>query len=123
LVIVEVTAWQRLYRTREVVGMMMFGHGGHSAVWQVGFMAIVMIVVLGLLVWAAYALIGSANRASNHERHEDHPRRTLYQRLAAGEIDGDEYRRRCDVMADENRTTVESRRRSSASSLQSSEGD
>jgi uncharacterized membrane protein len=103
--------------------MMMFGHGGHWAIWQVGFMAIVMIVVLGLLVWAAYALIGSANRGSNHEGHDDHPRPTLYQRLAAGEIDGDEYRRRCDVMADENRTSVEGRRQSSARSLRSPEGD
>lgn len=123
MVIVEVAAWQRLYRTREVVGMMMFGHGGHWAIWQMGFTAIMMIVVVGLLVWVAYALIGSANRGSNHERPDDHPRRTLYQRLAAGEIDGDEYRRSCDVMADENRTSVESRRQSSARSLWSPEGD
>jgi uncharacterized membrane protein len=85
---------------------MMFGHGGHWAIWQLGFMGIVMIAVLGLLVLAAYVLMRNANRGSNHEEREDHPRRTLCQRLADGEIDGDEYKRLCDLMADQDRASV-----------------
>ena len=74
--------------------------------WQVGFTGVVMIAVLGLLVWAAYALIASANRGSNPEECGDDVRRTLYQRLANGEIDGDEYVRFCNLIADQNRVSV-----------------
>jgi uncharacterized membrane protein len=105
-----------------VVGMITFGHGGHWAVWQMGFVAIMMIVVLGLLVWATYALMESVSRGSDHGR-EHHSRRTLYQRLALGEIDGDEYRRRCDLLAQENRTSMGGRRRSSAGFQRSPEAD
>jgi uncharacterized membrane protein len=88
------------------MGMMMFGHGNHWAVWQVAVMGIVMIAVLGLLVWAAYALIRNVNRGSNSEEHRDHARRTLDQRLANGEIDEQEYKRLCDLIAGENRVSV-----------------
>jgi uncharacterized membrane protein len=79
--------------------MMMFGHGGHWAAWQVGFMGIVMIVVLGLLAWAAFALIRIAHRAPNSVEPVGQARQTLDRRLANGEIDAEEYRRLCDLIA------------------------
>jgi uncharacterized membrane protein len=95
-----------LTTSKEEVGMMMFGHGGHWAVWQVGAMGIVMIAVLGLLVWAAYTLIRNANQGSNREERRDDPRRTLDERLANGEIDEEEYKRLCSLIAGENRVPV-----------------
>jgi len=86
--------------------MMMFGYGGHWAGWQVAFMVIVMIAVLGLLVWAAYALIRNANRGSNPEQRRDHARMTLDERLANGEIDEGEYKHLCGLIAGENRVSV-----------------
>jgi uncharacterized membrane protein len=103
--------------------MMMFGHGGHWGIWQVGFMGIVMIAVLGLLLWATYVLVGYANRGSNRQDREDHPRRSLYQRLGDGEIDEDEYRRLCDLLADENRTSAGGRRQGSGGFPRSPEED
>jgi len=85
---------------------MMSGYGSHWAVWQVAVMGIVMIGVLGLLVLAAYALIRNANRGSNREERGDNARRTLDQRLANGEIDEEEYKRLCGLIAGENRATV-----------------
>ena len=88
------------------MGMMMFGHENHWAVWQVAFMGIVMIAALGLLVWAAYALTRNANRGSKRDERREHARRTLDQRLANGEIDEQEYKRLCDLIAGENRVSV-----------------
>jgi len=85
---------------------MMFWYGDHWAAWQVAFMGVVMIAVIGLLVLAFYTLIKSSNRAPDHEERGDDARRTLDQRLAKGEIDPDEYRRLCDLIAGKERTSV-----------------
>ena len=45
---------------------MMFWYGGHWAWWQGGLMWIGMIVVWGLLIWGAYALITNLTRKPPH---------------------------------------------------------
>jgi putative membrane protein len=74
--------------------VMMFGHGygGGWPVWEIAFMWIVMIAILGLLAGGIYALAGGSRRRHNElgEGAED-PAQILDERLARGEIDADEY--------------------------------
>ena len=59
-----------------------------------------MIVFLGVLVWAGYALIANAARKpGGAEGHGRDPRRILDERLARGEIDTTEYQRLRDLIA------------------------
>jgi uncharacterized membrane protein len=85
---------------------MMFGYGNHWAAWQVAFMGIVMIAVIGLLVWAFYTLMSNSNRTPDPEEKDDDARRTLDQRVAKGEIDPHEYMHLCDLIARKERTSV-----------------
>ena len=60
--------------------------------------------VLGLLIWAIYALVTSATRRTgpgpqDGEQRGDDARRILDERLARGEIDTEEYRRLRDALA------------------------
>jgi putative membrane protein len=84
--------------------VMMFWNGGGWPFWEVALMWVGMIAFGGLLIWAAYALITSATRrprpsSGSREHRGDDARCILDQRLARGEIDADEYRRLCDVLA------------------------
>ena len=79
---------------------MMFWYGGHWAFWQVGLMWVGMLLFWALLIWAVYALVTNGTR-SRRPRDEDggEARRILAERLARGEIDGEEYRRLRDLIA------------------------
>jgi len=82
----------------------MFWYGGHWPFWEVALMWAGMIVFWGLLIWAVYALVTNATRrpgaeARDREHRGDDAQRILDERLARGEIDVDEYRRLCDVLA------------------------
>jgi len=84
--------------------VMMFWNGGGWPFWEVALMWVGMIAFWGLLIWAAYALITSATRRPGPQtRGGEHrgvdARHILDERLARGEIDTDEYRRRRDVLA------------------------
>jgi putative membrane protein len=84
--------------------VMMFWYGGGWAWWQAGLMWVAVIVFLGLLIWAIYALAtGATRRPGSRARGEGPPgddaRRILDERLARGEIDTDEYRRLRDALA------------------------
>lgn len=77
---------------------MMFWYGGGWPFWEVSLMWVGMIAFWGLLIWAIYALVTSANRrpgaeTPGEEQRGDDAQRILDQRLARGEIDTDEYRR------------------------------
>lgn len=77
--------------------VMMFWYGGHWAWWQGGLMWLGMIVLWGLLIWGAYALITNLTRKPGAPDSDD-ALRILDQRLARGEIDGDEYQRLRDLI-------------------------
>ena len=88
---------------------MMFGYGSNWAFWEVALMWVGMIAFWSLLIWAVYSLIASASRKPDHEHHvhdDNQARRILDQRLAKGEIDSEEYRRVCDLIAHDDRTPV-----------------
>jgi uncharacterized membrane protein len=77
--------------------VMMFGYGGGGSwpVWEVALMWVGMIAVLGLLIWAGYALVAGSSRRRGGEPGEvtGSPRQILGERLARGEIDVAEYQR------------------------------
>jgi putative membrane protein len=84
--------------------VMMFWYGGGWPFWEVSLMWVGMIAFWGLLIWAIYALVTSANRrpgpeTPGEEQRGDDAQRILDQRLARGEIDTDEYRRLRDALA------------------------
>ena len=64
--------------------------------WSWTLMTIGMLAFWGLVIWAIVALV----RASNRSKHSDSgaAEQTLDERLAAGEIDADEYHHRLDVL-------------------------
>jgi putative membrane protein len=70
-------------------------HGSGWAWWQVGLMWFAVVLVLGLLIWTAYALVtGTARRPGPAgSGGPESPQRILSERLARGEIDATEYRR------------------------------
>ncbi|MHB1486510.1 MAG: SHOCT domain-containing protein [Acidimicrobiales bacterium] len=76
---------------------MMFWYGGHWPFWEIGLTWVGMIAFWGLIVWAIYALVTSTTRRPG-ERQVDEARLILDRRLAAGEIDADEYRRLRDLI-------------------------
>jgi len=78
---------------------MMFWYGGHWAFWQVGLMWVGMLVFWGLLIWAIYALVTNSTRRPPRDDDGGEARRILAERLARGEIDGEEYRRLRDLIA------------------------
>lgn len=64
--------------------------------WNWALMTIGMVAFWGLVAWAIVALVRSTNR-SQHGAN-DSAERILADRLAAGEIEGDEYQHRLDVL-------------------------
>jgi len=79
---------------------MMFWYGGHWAVWQMGLTSAGLLVFLGLVIWAVYALATAASRrpsARNDSRSSG--REILDRRLARGDIDEAEYRRLRDLIS------------------------
>jgi uncharacterized membrane protein len=79
--------------------VMMFGYGSGWPVWESALMWIGIIAVLGVLIWAGYALITSATRKPGEPDHGGDPRRILDERLARGEIGTAEYQRLRDLIA------------------------
>jgi uncharacterized membrane protein len=77
---------------------MMFGYGSGWPWWETGLMWAGMIAVLGILVWAGYALITSATRTPGTGHRGEDPRSILDGRLARGEIDTAEYQRLRDLI-------------------------
>jgi putative membrane protein len=75
-------------------GLMMYWDGGHAAYWQIGLMWLGMLVFWGLVIWAGYLLITTLARTDRPIASREGPREILERRLASGEIDVDEYRRR-----------------------------
>lgn len=79
---------------------MMFGYGSSGwTAWEVALMWAGMIAVVGLLIWAGYALITNATRRPGREHRGQDPRRVLDDRLAHGEIGTVEYQRLRDLIA------------------------
>lgn len=70
---------------------MMFGYGAHLMFWQAALMWAGMIVFLGLVIWAVFAMV-SAGRKAGSSSGGQYPRRILDERLACGDIDAEEYR-------------------------------
>jgi uncharacterized membrane protein len=77
---------------------MMLGYGSGWPLWETGLMWAGMIAVLGILIWAGYALITSATRTPGTGHGGEDPRRILDGRLASGEIDAAEYQRLRDLI-------------------------
>jgi putative membrane protein len=82
---------------------MMFWYGSHLAFWQWTLMWVGMVAFWALVGWAIYALIRAATRDSWSGPQAGPPpgatpRRILEQRLARGEIDVDEFRRRREAL-------------------------
>jgi putative membrane protein len=80
-------------RTKEVEAMWWPHEGWGWGAWTV--MMLGSVAFWGLLIWAVVALVRGADAGS--ERRAD-PEQILAERLAAGEIDEDEYRRRLDAL-------------------------
>ena len=63
--------------------------------WNWALMMIGMVAFWGLVAWAIVAFVRSPNRSQSRS---DSAEEILARRLAAGEIDGDEYQHRLDVL-------------------------
>jgi putative membrane protein len=74
---------------------MMFWHSGGWSPGGIAIMAVVMIALLGLLAWAAYALVTGTSRRSGSDPggRSGSAGELLDERLARGEIDAEEHRR------------------------------
>src|SRR5215469_4471582 len=83
--------------------VMMFWYGAHWAFWQAGLMWGGMIVFWGLLIWAVYALVTTARKASRDDSDRGEARRILDRRLARGEIDETEYQRLRELLSTRDR--------------------
>jgi putative membrane protein len=77
---------------------MMHWYGTGWSWWAATLMWLGMIAFWAVVIWAVYALITSGSGRDGGEA-VGQARRILDERLARGEIDPDEYRRRLDVMA------------------------
>ena len=66
---------------------MKFGYGGNWPFWEAGLMWLGVIAILGLLLWAIYALVTSQTRQQDSEPAGDPAARILDERLARGEIE------------------------------------
>ena len=64
--------------------------------WNWALMMIGMIAFWGLVAWAIVALVRSPNRSQPPANES--AEQILARRLAAGEIEGDEYQRRLDLL-------------------------
>jgi hypothetical protein len=75
--------------------VMMIWNGGGWPVWEVALMWVAMIAVLGLLIWAGYALAAGSSRHRGGEpgAGSGGPRQIPDEWLASGEIDTAEYQR------------------------------
>lgn len=73
--------------------------------WQASLMGVGMIAFCAFALWALYAFVTSSTGHNAGERTDD-PRRILDARLAHGEIDADEYRRRLDAMTTGNKVAA-----------------
>ena len=77
---------------------MMMWNGGGWAWWQVLLMWIGMIAFWALVIWAIWALVVAATRRPDEHRADRSARQILDERLARGDIDTEEYRRRRDAI-------------------------
>jgi putative membrane protein len=75
--------------------MMGYGWGMGTLGWI--FMGVFWIVVIGLVVWGAVALLPGARSAGRKER--ERPEEILDRRFALGEIDAEQYRRAREELA------------------------
>jgi putative membrane protein len=95
-------------RTPKEVKAMMFSSGESWAWWQMLLMWIGMIVFWALVIWGIWALVTAATRRPDNGRGDPSARQILDQRLARGEIDIEEYRRRREaIQPGSERTPVE----------------
>ena len=76
---------------------MMHWYGTGWSWWAASLMWLGMIAFWAVVIWAVYALITSGSSRDDGGQG-DPARRILDERLARGEIDSDEYRRRLDAM-------------------------
>lgn len=79
---------------------MMFWYGDGMSGWGYAFMSVSMILFWGLVVLGIVALVRYLGRAARPMGAPDRPtpEQLLAERLARGEIDEDEYRRRRDAL-------------------------
>ena len=73
------------------MAVMMSGDGAGWPAWGTALMWIAMTAVLAFLIGVAYALITSASRGPDRDKHTPDARSVLDQRLARGEINAAEY--------------------------------
>ncbi len=66
--------------------------------WNWALMMIGMVAFWGFVIWAVMAFVRSPNRSRRDGSGSPSAEQILAERLAAGEIDGDEYRHRLDVL-------------------------
>ena len=77
---------------------MMMWNGGSWAWWQMLLMWIGMLAFWALVIWGIWALVVNATWRPEDERRHHSARQILDERLARGEIDTEEYRRRREVI-------------------------
>jgi uncharacterized membrane protein len=75
-----------------------YGHAGGGPGWGAAITLLGVIVVVGLLSWAAYAVARTRSRRHGPGGDTADPGSILDERLARGEIDADEYTRLREVM-------------------------
>jgi putative membrane protein len=78
-----------------------YGHGSGWPVWADALMWLGMIALVGLLIWAVYAVARRASRRRGDApgANASGPGRILDERLARGEIDAGEYARLREALA------------------------
>ena len=77
---------------------MMFWYGSHLVFWQAALIWVAMLALLGVVIWAVYAMVTSSTRRPGGEHQGPDARRILDERLARGEIDAAEYQRLRDLI-------------------------
>jgi putative membrane protein len=82
---------------------MMWWYGPGMNGWGYGLMTISMVLFWALIILGIVALIRYIGRAGQVATARPTPQQLLDERLARGEIDEEEYRRRMDVMAADTR--------------------
>jgi putative membrane protein len=87
---------------------MMFWNGDSWAWWQMLLMWMGMLAFWALVIWGVWALVIGATRRPEEHQADHSARQILDERLARGEIDTEEYRRRRDAIEPSaDRTPVE----------------
>jgi putative membrane protein len=78
---------------------MMWWYGPGMNAWGYGLMTVCMVLFWGLIVFGIVPLIRFIGQSSRPTSAGPTPKQLLDERFARGEIDGEEYRRRLELMS------------------------